>query len=343
MAVSADGSRAVLIEDAGSCYAVSLYAPGMPPRRLTSVAVDRPGCRPWTATVAADGSTIAIHAFDRGEVHLLRHDGDRLEPDGTLTLPDRAAFPHPPPGRNVALSADGSLLLVGAVDRDCFTIGARVRCGTAYLYRRDPQGWVLIARLERPDDIAVGAQFGQTVALLPDGAVLVGGTGVIADPGALHLFLPQGPAFRHAQTLLPEDGADQFYATEIAVSADGAWVAVGANQSVVLYRYEGQRLIPTRTLTAPEDNAGHFGEAVALDAAGRQLAIGAPRAACGAGQRCGIVYRYTRAGNRWRLIGTRRAAREEEHAGFGHRLAFSGSGEVLAVEGRGVELIRERP
>ena len=135
-------------------------------------------------------------------------------------------------------------------------------------------------------------------------------------------------------------GGDQFYATEIATSGDGTWLAVGADQSVVLYRRNGDRFEPAQTLTAPGDNAGHFGEAVAIDATGRELIVGAPRAACPAGQRCGIVYRYRRDGNAWQLAGTIRAAREEAHAGFGHKLALSGSGAVLAVEGRGVELIR---
>jgi len=335
-AIGAQEGRAVLIEDAQPCYAVSLYDTASPPERLATSPIDRPGCRPWTAAVSADGSTTAVFAFDRGEVHLIRRSGDRLEPDGLLTLPDPAAFPHPPPGRNVALSPDGATLLVGAIDRDCVTLEGRIRCGTAYLYRRGPQGWTLASRLQRPPDAALGAQHGQTLAVLPDGAALVGGTGIIADAGALHLFLPDG---RYAQSLLPP-GGDQFYATEIATSGDGTWLAVGADQSVVVYRRTGDRFEPAQTLTAPEDNAGHFGEAVAIDATGRELIVGAPRAACPAGQRCGIVYRYRRDGDAWQLAGTIRAAREEAHAGFGHKLALSGSGAVLAVEGRGVELIR---
>ena len=182
----------------------------------------------------------------------------------------------------MALSPDGATLLVGAIDRDCVTLEGRVRCGTAYLYHRGSQGWTLASRLQRPPDAGLGAQFGQTLALLPDGAALVGGTGIIADAGALHLFLPDG---RYAQSLLPP-GGDQFYATEIATSGDGTWLAVGAAQSVVLYRRNDDRFEPAQTLTAPEDNAGHFGEAVAIDATGRELIVGAPRAACPAGQRC---------------------------------------------------------
>lgn len=335
-AVSADGERAILIEDREPCYAASLFATAVPPHRLATAAVERPGCRPWTAAASADGRTLAIFAFDRGEVHLLRRDGDHLAPDGFLRLPDPPAFPHPPPGRNVALSPDGSLLLVGAIDRACTALDGQTRCGTAYLFRRGPQGWSAAGRFQRPRAAGLGAHFGQTLALLPDGSALVGGTGVIADAGALHLFLPDG---RHAQTLLPED-ADQFYATEIATSGDGTWVAVGASQSAHLYRRRGERLEPVQTLGAPDENAGHFGEAIALDRAGREMATGAPRAPCAAGPRCGIVYRYRREGEAWLPAGTVRAAREEAHAGFGHRLALSGTGEVLGIEGRGVELVR---
>lgn len=347
--LSADGANVFLAGDApGRCFGLALHAAGLAeaPPRATAEGPPRDDdgrCAAVAVAAAADGRTFAVHAYNLGEVRVLRREGGRLVADGdVLRLPGEPGFPYPPPGPTLSLAADGTALLVGALERRCRPLGSGVRCGEAYLYRRGPDGWRLAATLARPAGAGEAAHFGQSVLILPDGAALVGGNGIADAPGALHLFVPRGGAGRYelAQTLGPADGVDEFFATDLAASGDGGTVAVGVAQGVVLYSRAGDRLEAVARLDPPEERAGHFGDAVALDGTGATLLVGAPRAACPAGPRCGIAYLYRRDGETWVLTGPVRAGRELPQAVFGREVALDVSGTISAVEGRGVEVER---
>jgi hypothetical protein len=353
--LAADGRSLLLVGPGagGACFAPALYdATAGTPRQAAALAVPADPCGVRTAAASADGGTLAVQLLDAGTVHVFRRQGDRLVADGPpLRLPGRPGILYAPPGRSLALSPDGTALLAGAVGRDCRSLAAGVRCGAAHLYHRDPADgtWRPAATLPRPDTAGDAAHFGQSVLLLPDGAALVGGTGLTGGPGALHLFLPRPDGLAPVQTLLPPgpDPDDEFYAADLAASGDGAWVAVGQSQAVALYRRGPDgRLAPAARLEPPEERAGTFGEAVALDGTGATLLVGAPRTTCAAGAWCGAAYRYVRvdpAGTRWRLAGTLGpAGGERAETNFGHEAALDATGAVAAVEGEGVTLQRTR-
>jgi hypothetical protein len=342
--MAADGRHLLLAASpADHCFTASLHTATAALPMLASLDDAGPveaGCRPWTSAAAADGSLLAIYAYNQGTISLVRRDGDRLLADTVLRLPGTPGFPYPPPGRSLAVAPDGSSLLVGAVERDCALTAAGSRCGAAYLYRRGPAGWQLAARIGRPRDAGETAHFGQTLAMLSDGRLLIGGTGIAGGPGALHLFAPEGSGYRHIQTLHPDGPLAEFYATDLAVSGDGSWIAVGGGQSVSLYRPgDDGRLALAQRLALPEENAGHFGDVLALNGDGSTLLVGAPRAACSQGPRCGIVYRYRPGPKGFSLVGPIQAARPEPHAAFGRELALDAQGGRMAIEGAGVELV----
>lgn len=338
--ISADGRQAYVLGDAPKqCFTVTLYDVVGPPSPVAAIVVagDDPGrCAVRTAAAAANGEALAVVMPNLGRVDVLRRVAGRLRRDGELRLPGKPGFAFPPPGRNLALSADGTTLLVGALERGCRGDGG---CGTVYLYRRQPAGWRLAATVPRPANAEATAYFGQSVLLLPDGALLVGGTGLTGGTGALHLLLPRKSGYELAQTITPE-GRDEFFTTDLALSGDGQWLAVGGAQSVTLYRRDGDRLARTERFGPPEDGAGHFGESVALDGEGSTLLVGAPRTDCDAGRRCGIAYRYEREGDTWSRAEAVYPAEEEADADFGHRAALDASGGLAAVEGRAVHLER---
>jgi hypothetical protein len=217
-------------------------------------------------------------------------------------------------------------------------VKASNRCGAAYLFRRNDQGWELAVSIARPVDAGESAAFGQSVLLLADGTAIVGGTGLIGGPGVLHVFVPHGSGLDLVQTLLPEGGTDSFYATDLSASADGSWLAVGGAQSVALYRRRDAGFEPVKLLEAPDSAAGYFGEAVALDGNGRTLLVGAPRTGCSpnVAPRCGSAYRYLRGGRVWRLAGTVAPVEARADANFGHEVALDAAGKVTAIEGHGV-------
>ena len=338
--LTADGLLAVG-DAAGHCWRVAALAlDGAVRAELEGPRAVDASCMRFTAAASADGTTLAIFGINLGRIDILRRADGRLERTETLTLPGSPAFPFPPPGANLALSADGNTLIAGAVDRGCREIEkVGVRCGVAYLFRRGTGGWRLAARLARPETYP-SAYFGQTVLLLPQGEVLVGGPRLYRGPGALHLFAGAiQPAL--VQTLAPEDGKEPAFATSLAVSADGAWLAVGGGQEVALWRRHGRGYAHHRTLRPPEPTAGHFGDALALDAEGRTLLIGAPRAACAAGLRCGIAYLYRRTGSLWTLADTLRPQPELAEADFGHEVGLDPTGRIWAIEGKTLVLGRQ--
>lgn len=339
--VSADGTQALLVGDgADRCFeAVAYVLTGtlQPLPSATGPKADPAGCAARTAAASADGSALAVYAYNLGHVHLVRRVGQRLAYDGEIRLPGVVGFRYPPPGRNLTLSSDGANLLVGALERNCRPVLQGGGCGAAFLYRRQTSIWRLAATLNRPDGAEPSAQFGQAVLLLPDGALLIGGAGLTGGTGALNLFLPRGNGFELVQVLRP-DRRDEFFTTDLAASGDGQWLAVGGAQSVLLYRREGERFRFVKRLQPPEREVGHFGEAVALDGLGRTLLVGAPRTDCEAGARCGIAFRYVRDGDFWQLAGPLRPAKERAEADFGHEAALDASGRLAAVEGEGVHL-----
>jgi hypothetical protein len=156
------------------------------------------------------------------------------------------------------------------------------RCGAAYLYRRGAanDAWRPAVEIARPrrSDGGPEANFGPSVLALGDGTVLVGGTGLPGGPGLLHRFrvAADGAAPTLLQTLSPADPKDWFFTTDLAASARGERLAVGGSQHVALYQLGPDGLYaPAGRLDAPSDDAGHFGAALAMDAAGDTLLVGA--------------------------------------------------------------------
>lgn len=340
-ALDADGRRALLATPApGRCFRAELVeVAGPAPRSLAAVEPPPGGpeaCAKWTA--AAGGNALAVYAYDEGVVRVVERDGgDRLRLAATLILPGVQGFPNPSPGRNVSLTPDGSSLLVGAIERGCVPVeSGRTRCGAAYLYRRGADGaWRLAAEIPRPRDVGTDSEFGLNVLALGDGSLLVGGTGLPGGPGLLHRFrvAADGTATRH-ETLAPADPKDWFFTTDLVASADGERLAVGGSQHVALYRRgpDGAYVTVGR-LDAPDENAGHFGAALAMDALGTALLVGAPRAPCPGGLRCGIVFRYAREAERWRPAGVIRPADHHREDDFGYVVSTNAAGRVHLIGG----------
>jgi hypothetical protein len=157
-------------------------------------------------------------------------------------------------GSAVALSGDGATLAVGAVDETNLTRGIdgdqtstqnnAVSAGAIYVFGR-ADGWRQQAYVKSfnigPTDL-----FGIRLALSRDGSVLAagapgqsgGGRGVNANPedftapesGAVYVFLRSGSRWmQHAYIKAPNAEAFDQFGSGVALSADGATMAVAAN------------------------------------------------------------------------------------------------------------------
>ncbi len=155
-------------------------------------------------------------------------------------------------GSSVALSADGSTLAVGASREASAATGvggnetdnSAAYAGAVYVFTRSSTTWSQRAYV-KASNTGAGDVFGSSVALSADGSILAVGamwedsaaTGIggdqlnnsAANAGAVYVFT-RGATTWSQQTYLKASntGADDYFGNNIAFSADGSTLAVGA-------------------------------------------------------------------------------------------------------------------
>jgi hypothetical protein len=208
-------------------------------------------------------------------------------------------------GASVALSADGSRALVGAPWGSSALSGAVVP-GFARVFARTGSTWALEATLTASEG---EARFGASVSLSADGSLaLVGapdgpGSGGVRT-GSAHVFVRSGTVWAGEGTLLPREGrAGEHFGASVALSSDGTRAVVGAPGSWIAYSGPYDPLpgfctrgpMPGSARVFVRDGSGWteearlagpglapfaecdaFGHAVAIDADGTRVLVGAP-------------------------------------------------------------------
>lgn len=309
-------------------------------KALNPASFQRFGVRRSVA-LSADGSTLVVGAHAEGGA-AVQVGGDpsaqEASESGAVYVYDRAAdgtwLPTPTYvkasnteegdtfGAAVALSADGSVLAVGATHEDggglVGTDNSRDDSGAVYVYERDEAGrWsdaFYIKASTNPDAIRTRDRFGTSLALSDDGAILA-----VGAPG--------------------DSGSGSNLAGDPAVS--------GPNLAGAVYIFTrdaagGWRGDPTYVKASNPDEDDLFGTAVALSSDGRVLAVGAPgedsEGLTGANndvQSAGAAYIYTLGEAGWSdafyLKASTDPLRVDAGDRFGDELALSGDGAVLAI------------
>jgi FG-GAP repeat len=254
-------------------------------------------------------------------------------------------------GTSVALSANGSTLLVGGphdTNPDNGAAWAFTRSGSVWV----PQGSKLTgadgmpsAKTEEEEQCAEESSeeagecaFGASVALSADGSTaLIGEPSATARPGSAWIFKRTGSgagATWAKSTILTGEGVsgEGRFGKSVALSADGATALVGdpsANSqrgNAWVFALSGA----TATLQAKlaDAEAGHFdhvGRSVALSGDGSTALIGAP----GDMEYAGSALVFTRASETWsRQSGKLTGAGESGPGRFGKSVALSGDGQA---------------
>jgi hypothetical protein len=224
-------------------------------------------------------------------------------------------------GSAVALSGDGAMLAVGARREDSSAAGVNGAegnglgsSGAAYLFQRNGTVWTQAAYIKasNPDS---GDQFGTSLALAADGRTLAVGADLEAGgsfgingnqasngsegSGAVYVFTELAGAWSQ-QAYIKASNTDAFdyFGFELALSADGATLAVGA------YHEDGA-------------STGINGSQISNAAFGS-----------------GAAYVFTRTGSAWSQQAYIKASNANENDQFGMRLALSADGNTLAVVSR---------
>lgn len=172
----------------------------------------------------------AVHVFERRNRNAPFEPVARLEPAGTR-LGQRFGY---------ALDLDGERLLVGAPR------GAPPPYfgweGRAYLYEREAHTgtWQLVAELAHPDPLSHEPQFGHTLALRDDLAVLATnylGFGVAFE---VHVFARVHGTWEHRQVLTAIDvggpAFQSFFGIALALEGDELYVVDPDNRAVHVFR-----------------------------------------------------------------------------------------------------------
>ena len=280
-------------------------------------------------------------------------------------------------GQAVAVSADGRTLAVGMAGDDSSSRGAggdpgdngAEDSGAVYVYARDAAGnWAQTAYLKAANADAYD-EFGGALAISGDGSLLVVGArkeasssttinagaddNSASDTGAAYVFT-RDAAGNWAQTAyLKAASSTAAFGGAVAVSADGATVAVGAvydgagassGGAVYVFKNDGSGWSQqARLLAGNADHADYLGCALTISADGNTLAVGANHedsAATGVGgddtdntaAESGAVYVFSRDGSgNWAQTAYLKAANTGAGDMFGSALALSADGRLLAV------------
>lgn len=143
-------------------------------------------------------------------------------------------------GASVALSGDGTVLAIGANNAN----GAALASGAVYVHKKSGGVWGE-GTLVEPGIAGNADQFGSSVALTADGGYLaVGAPGESSDAtlvggdaendlavrsGAVYLFALGGAGWKQtAYVKATNTGSEDSFGQEVALSADGVTLAVGA-------------------------------------------------------------------------------------------------------------------
>src|SRR5262249_55010627 len=160
--------------------------------------------------------------------------------------------------------------------------------GAVYVFTRSGVIWSQQAYV-KASVVNAYDQFGTSVALSADGATLAVGASreetPLTNAGAVSVFTRSGMTWSQ-QARGTRSQAKGAFGNSVALSADGAWLAVGASRedsegvsagAVYVFMQSGTAWNEHAYLKASNAGAGdNFGESVALSADGTILVAGAP-------------------------------------------------------------------
>lgn len=245
--------------------------------------------------LSADGTVLLVGAHhvgpgtEMGAVYVFERDGAEWHERATLVKDDRESFENF--GDAVALSADGTLALVGAHG----VVREGDMAGAVYVFERDGAGWVQRAELVSAD-IGLGDRFGERLALSQDGT-----RAVVAAPGdnSASVFEQTDGSWTEVTKLPTEFGR----VSDVALSGDGAVAVVGnpparddtgeqTGAVPVFQQVEGEWVQRTRLLADDREPDDGFGAPVAVSADGTTLVVVARQDDNENGESAGAAYVY---------------------------------------------------
>lgn len=337
VAVSTDGSTAVFgAESHGGTGAVYVFSrKGKAWKQTVELTASDGVAADWfgsSVAVSADGSAVVVGADRRNQVAgaayvFTRHHGKWTQA-AELDASDSA--PEDYFGDSVAISSDGTTVVVGADNQDEAT-------GAAYVFAADETTWSQTAELTASDGIDFDG-FGAWVAMSGAGStVVVGAPAHNSATGAAYVYTHHADEWVQSAELSAANGVDgDFLGLGVAISADGSTIVAGAEGchdsegAAYVFSRHGKGWRQAAELTASDSTPGsYFGYAVAVSAHGTAVAAGSSTWYTYQGD----AYVFAPDGKKktWRQRAELTASDGAAYDAFGYALGISGSGSTVVV------------
>ena len=349
-ALSADGNTA-LIGTSGKFYTYTRSGTIWTQQSRTDIVLGGP------VTISADGATSLVGARTttigtnslQGAAYVFTRSGNNWNQQAQLTSNDGAASDGF--GNSVAISADGSTILVGAFGK---AVGTNTRQGAVYIFTRSGAVWSQQARLTASDGVS-NDNFGSMVALSADGYNRSDWAnrktiGINFNQGAAYIFTRNGSTWIQHSRLTASDGAtDDNFGASVVLSGSGTTALIGAPGKQVgvnsgqgaayVFTHSGDTWDQQSWLTASDGEAmDSFGMSVSLSSDGTIVLVGADTKNIGANVRQGAAYIFTRIDAAWsqhsRLIASDGAGNDS----FGRYVSLSSDGTTALIGAHGARI-----
>ncbi|MEM7061342.1 MAG: FG-GAP repeat protein, partial [Pseudomonadota bacterium] len=243
-------------------------------------------------------------------------------------------------GENVAISANGEYVIVGASRDD----DGASDVGSTYIFHRNGSTWKQQAKLV-PSDPEPFLLFGDILTLSQDGSFAL--VGVINDEengmlsGSAYVFWRDGSRWIQQAKLVPQDGAIQdFFGLSVALNHDGSLALIGAqgdddngssSGSVYVFERIEKNWSEQTKIQAGDAAVGDlFGSAVSLSADGKHAVITAPFDDDGANG-AGSAYYFELQERTWVERLKLMATDPSENTAFGQSITISADGTIAVV------------
>jgi len=284
-----------------------------------------------TAVVGANFNDVPN--ADQGSVYIFERTGLNWNQTQKLNASDGAVGDQ----FGFSLAISGNTIIVGASTDD---VGSNADQGSAYVFVYSGSMWTEQAKLTATTGAAAYDNFGSSVALSGDTAIIgAPSDGIALDPGSAYIFTRSGTTWTQQAQLLASDGAAKdLFGSSVGISGDkaiiGAWGVDGVGGSLAGSAYVFERAGAVWTQTARlsvDENGGDdfFGYSVAIS--GNNIIVGTPLDDIGPNTDQGSAFIFRVLGPGWSQESQKVASDGTAGDSFGISVAISGDTAIVGA------------
>ena len=295
-----------------------------------------------SVSLSSDGSIVAIGADgsdgngdDSGHVRIYQYINSSWQQLGT-DIDGEASDDYS--GSSVSLSADGSVVAIGAPRND----GNGDDSGHVRIYQYDGSSWQQLGA--DIDGEASGDLSGSSVSLSADGSTVAIGAprndGNGAESGHVRIYQYDGSSWQQLGADIDGEALGDLSGSSVSLSADGSTVAIGAHDGgtsysgyVSIYQYNDSSWQQLGADIDGEAEVDQSGWSVSISRDGTMVAIGAPNndGNESAGSRAGHVRIYRYDGNSWYQLGADIDGEALSNSGWSVSLSTDGNAVAIGA------------